>query len=65
KLLLSGVLPGSDMLTETAYVKLSWLLGNFNDLDSVKKLFTKNMVYEINEVHEDYLYPRWYHGDQL
>jgi glutamyl-tRNA(Gln) amidotransferase subunit D len=65
KLLLSGVLPGSDMLAETAYVKLSWLLGNFNDLDSVKKLFTKNMVYEINEVHEDYLYPRWYHGDQL
>jgi glutamyl-tRNA(Gln) amidotransferase subunit D len=63
KLLLSGVLSGSDMLAETAYVKLSWLLANFNDLDSVKKLFMKNMVYEINEVHEDYLYPRWYHGD--
>ncbi|MEM4856118.1 MAG: Glu-tRNA(Gln) amidotransferase subunit GatD [Sulfolobales archaeon] len=65
KLLMAGVLPASDMLAETAYVKLSWLLANFNDLSEVKKLFVKNIVYEINEVHEDYIYPRWYHGDRL
>lgn len=62
RLLLAGVLPASDMLPETAYVKLSWLLGNFNDLNEVRKLFLTNLVYEINEVHEDYLYPKWYHG---
>ncbi len=65
KLLMTGVLPASDMLVETAYVKLSWLLANFNDLTEVKNLFMKNLVYEINEVHEDYIYPRWYHGDKL
>ncbi len=62
RLLLSGVLPASDMLPETAYVKLSWLLGNFSDLNEVRGLFTVNLVHEINEVHEERLFPKWYHG---
>ncbi len=63
KLLMAGVLPASDMLAETAYVKLSWLLANFNDLSEVRKLFRTNLVYEMNEAHDDYVYPRWCHGD--
>jgi len=63
KLLLAGVIPGSDMLPETALVKLSWLLANFSDISSVKRLMMENLVYEINEIHEPYTYPRWYHGD--
>jgi len=62
KLLLAGVLPGSDMLPEVAYVKLSWLLANIPDRDEVKKLMLQNMVNEINEVHDTAIYPRWYHG---
>lgn len=65
RLLMAGVIPAADMLAETTYVKLSWLLANFNDLSDVKKLLTRNLVHEINDVHEEYLYPRWYHGDRL
>ncbi|MEM0453512.1 MAG: Glu-tRNA(Gln) amidotransferase subunit GatD [Sulfolobales archaeon] len=65
KLLMAGVLPASDMLAETAYVKLSWLLANFSNLADVKELFMKNLVHEINDVHEEHTYPRWYHGDKL
>lgn len=65
RLLMAGVIPAADMLAETTYVKLSWLLANFNDLSDVKKLLTRNLVHEINDAHEEYLYPRWYHGDRL
>ena len=43
-----GVIFGEDMLTETAYVKLAWLLGNF-EKEEVKDLLTKNLRGEINE----------------
>ncbi len=56
------VIPASDMTPETAYVKLSWLLGNYNDPETVRSLFTKNIVGEINERHLPEYYPRWYHG---
>ena len=43
-----GVIPGEDMLSETAFVKLSWLLGNYKQ-DKVKELIKKNLRGEINE----------------
>ncbi|MBL7055416.1 Glu-tRNA(Gln) amidotransferase subunit GatD [Candidatus Woesearchaeota archaeon] len=43
-----GVISGEDMLPETAFIKLAWLLGNFKK-DEVKDLVTKNLRGEINE----------------
>lgn len=43
-----GVIFGEDMLTETAFVKLSWLLGNYKK-EEAKELVTKNLRGEINE----------------
>ena len=43
-----GVIPGQDMLPETAFVKLAWLLGN-NPKDKVKELIGNNLRGEINE----------------
>ncbi len=62
KLLKAGVLSADDMLPEVAYVKLSWLLGNVNDVDEVKKLFVSNLVKELGNIHHENYFPRWYHG---
>ena len=43
-----GVIPGEDMLPNTAFVKLSWLLGNYKNKEEVKKLIGKNLRGEIN-----------------
>jgi len=45
-LLDAGVISGEDMTSETAFVKLGWLLGNF-DKKKVRELFSKNLVGEI------------------
>ncbi len=42
-----GVVPGQDMLAETALVKLSWLLGN-HTAEEAKKLIGKDLRGEIN-----------------
>jgi len=42
-----GVIPGQDMLAETAFVKLSWLLVNHKK--EVKELMVKNLRGEIND----------------
>jgi len=59
KLLEAGVIPCSDMLPETAFVKLSWVLAQTQDLNEVRKLMLTNFVNEINPVHSPDLYPRW------
>ncbi len=60
RLLDAGVIPASDMLPETAYVKLSWILGSkTRDLDEVRKYMTMNIVGEINPRLTVDLYPRW------
>ena len=43
-----GVISGEDMLAETAFVKLAWLLGNYKK-DEIKELIVKNLKGEINE----------------
>lgn len=49
----AGVISGLDMLTETAYTKLGWLLGSIKDVEKVKKEMQNNYVGEIAEVIED------------
>ncbi|MBN1940791.1 MAG: Glu-tRNA(Gln) amidotransferase subunit GatD [Candidatus Diapherotrites archaeon] len=44
-----GVIPGEDMLPETAFVKLAWLLGNYKNKEKVKELMRKNLRGEITE----------------
>jgi glutamyl-tRNA(Gln) amidotransferase subunit D len=48
-----GVISGEDMLPETAFVKLAWLLGNYPKEDA-KKLMIKNLAGEISERTENY-----------
>jgi glutamyl-tRNA(Gln) amidotransferase subunit D len=43
-----GVIPGSDMLPNTAFVKLAWLLGNYSK-DEVKNKIAQNLRGEITE----------------
>ncbi|MHA1270131.1 MAG: Glu-tRNA(Gln) amidotransferase subunit GatD [Candidatus Helarchaeota archaeon] len=47
ELLNIGIIPGHNLLPETAYVKLSWVLGHTRDLSEVKHLMTKNISGEI------------------
>ncbi|MEM4506636.1 MAG: Glu-tRNA(Gln) amidotransferase GatDE subunit D, partial [Ignisphaera sp.] len=51
KLLEIGVIPGEDMLPETAYVKLSWVLFQTRDLIRVREMMLTNYVNEINPRH--------------
>ena len=62
KLLEKGVVSAGDMLPETAYAKLSWLLANYNDSVKIRELFKKNFVGELEERRTIDVYPRWYHG---
>lgn len=43
-----GVIPGHDMLSETAFIKLAWLLGNYSK-NQIKEFTQKNLRGEINE----------------
>jgi len=62
RLLEAGVIPGSDILPETAYVKLSWILGSISrDITEVRRVFLSNIAGEFNERHTLDLYPRWNH----
>jgi glutamyl-tRNA(Gln) amidotransferase subunit D len=45
----AGVLSGENMLSETAFVKLAWLLGNYKDKKKVRMLMRENLVGEISE----------------
>jgi len=47
-LLAIGVIPLEDMLTETALVKLMWVLGQTKNAEEAKKLLTKNIAHEIS-----------------
>ncbi|MHA1238357.1 MAG: Glu-tRNA(Gln) amidotransferase subunit GatD [Candidatus Odinarchaeia archaeon] len=49
ELLAMGVIPGANMLPETALVKLMWVLGHTRDMDEVRRLMTTNLVGEITE----------------
>jgi len=42
-----GIVPGKNMLPETAFVKLCWALANFDDINQVKKIMQINIAGEI------------------
>ncbi len=44
----AGIISGKDMTPETAYIKLSWLLGNFT-LHHAREMIDKNIAGEISE----------------
>ncbi|ALV62256.1 Glutamyl-tRNA(Gln) amidotransferase asparaginase subunit [Thermococcus sp. 2319x1] len=47
KLLKAGVIPCEDMLPETAYVKLIWVLGHTQNLEEVRNMMLTNYAGEI------------------
>ncbi|MDR2624667.1 MAG: Glu-tRNA(Gln) amidotransferase subunit GatD [Methanobrevibacter sp.] len=49
ELLNAGVIPCGDMTPETAYVKLSWALGQSENPEEVKNIMTTNVVGELND----------------
>ncbi|MFW9832150.1 MAG: Glu-tRNA(Gln) amidotransferase subunit GatD [Candidatus Thorarchaeota archaeon] len=44
-----GVIPAEDMLAETAFVKLMWVLAQTRDLQEVRKYMLQNMAGEITD----------------
>jgi len=48
ELLKMGVIPCEDMLSETAFVKLSWVLYRATSLKEIRELMLKNIAYEIS-----------------
>ncbi len=44
-----GVVPGEDMLPETAYIKLAWLLAHYEKREEVEKLLRENLRGEISD----------------
>ena len=46
ELLNMGVIPGRNLLPETGYVKLGWVLGQTNDPNEIKDLLMKNIAGE-------------------
>jgi glutamyl-tRNA(Gln) amidotransferase subunit D len=48
-LITAGVIPAEDMLPETAYVKLMWVLGQTSDEEEVRRLMMTDLRGEITE----------------
>lgn len=61
RLLAAGAIPAGDMLPETAFVKLSWVLRRTSDPKEVAKLMATNMVGELSPRRPVAYYPRWQH----
>jgi glutamyl-tRNA(Gln) amidotransferase subunit D len=51
-LLSAGVIPGEDMLPETAMVKLMWALANSSDPEGTKDLMANNLRGEMSDRRE-------------
>jgi len=61
KMLAAGVVPVDDMLAETAYVKLSWVLARARNMEEARRLMLENLAGEIGERQSLRYYPSWYH----
>ena len=57
ELLKAGAIPAEDMLPETAFVKLSWVLARTRDLREVARLLLTSVAYEIDKRSEEWYYP--------
>ena len=49
KLLDAGVIPAGDMTTEAAVTKLMWALGQTEDPEEVRRIFSTDLCGEITE----------------
>ena len=49
-LLEMGVIPLSDMIPETAIVKVMWVLANTSTVESAKSLMQENIAHEISPI---------------
>ena len=56
-LITAGVIPVEDMLPETAFVKLCWVLARASDLEEVRKLMLANISGEISPRTSNESYP--------
>jgi glutamyl-tRNA(Gln) amidotransferase subunit D len=52
-----GIIPLDNMLPETAYMKLAWVLGQTSDRDEIRRMMTTSINHEITarEPHNGYL----------
>ena len=50
RLLEAGVIPAQDMLPETSYVKLVWVLGQTSNIQEVKEMMTTSLKGEIRSI---------------
>ncbi len=57
KLAATGVIHLDDMLPETAFVKLGWVLGHEKNADTVKERMLENVAHEFNERHQQDDFP--------
>jgi len=57
ELLKLGVIPCEDMIPETAFVKLSWILSRTRDMSEVKRMMLTNYAHEISNRSLYVLYP--------
>ncbi len=48
-LLAMGVMPLGDMISETAYVKMMWVLGQTTDIVKAKEMMATNMAGEFTQ----------------
>lgn len=58
EMLKAGVIPCEDILPETAYVKLSWVLKRTRDMGEIRRLMLTNIAGEISGRHTVDLYRR-------
>ncbi len=63
KMLKAGAIPVEDMISEVAYVKLSWVLARTRDLNEIEKIMRTPLAGEMGSRHNLRLFPRWYHGE--
>jgi glutamyl-tRNA(Gln) amidotransferase subunit D len=54
----AGAIPGEDMLPETAYIKLGWVLGHTRSMEKIREMMLTNYAGEITKrsLPETYLY---------
>ena len=45
----AGAISGEDMLTETAFVKLGWVMGHTKDIDEIKSMMMTNIAGELSK----------------
>lgn len=58
----AGVIGLGNMLPETAFVKLSWALGNYTE-EEAKEIMLRNIAGEYEERELMAYFPKWFHGE--